>query len=230
MAESMVLRIVLEGVDNASDDINRNKKEVESLGSSFTDAEKKGAALVLTVNGLASGLNQMSGGLRKSADAMEELGWVGEDTADSMRGMSRTMEAIAGPMEIIAGVVTTLAALTYLASAAGLSMTGVWTGVGTALGVVGTALASPVIIIGALAASVLLFTGLLYSNREAVKEALMEYDSIANSVKKIREEYQRAADAVGGFTDAIMHPGRTISNMGARLKDETRGISLSRLA
>jgi len=229
MAESMVLRIVLEGVDNASDDIERTKGGVDKLGSSFTDAEKKGAAFVLTVNGLASGLNQMSGGLRKSADSMEELNIINEDTADSMRNLSRTMEAIAGPMEVIAGIVTTVAALTYLASAAGLSMAGVWAGLSTALGVAAVVLGSSAIVIGALAGSILLLTGLLYSNREAVKEALMEYDSIANSVKRVRHEYERAADAVGNFTDAIMHPGRTLTNMGARLKDETRGVSLSRL-
>ena len=114
MAEEMVLRIVLEGIDNASDDVDRTRGSVDKLGGTFTETEKKGAALVLTVNGLASGLNQMSGGLRKTADAGERMGVISEGTAQSMRGMSDTMELIAGPMEIISGVVTTAAALMYV--------------------------------------------------------------------------------------------------------------------
>ena len=57
MAEEMVLRIVLEGVDNASDDLTRTGDAADEMGDSFTNAEKKGAALVLSVNALASGLN-----------------------------------------------------------------------------------------------------------------------------------------------------------------------------
>ena len=95
MAEEMVLRIVLEGVDNASDDLTRTGDAADEMGDSFTNAEKKGAALVLSVNALASGLNQMSGGLRKSADSMERLGWISDDTAESMRGASDVMEAFA---------------------------------------------------------------------------------------------------------------------------------------
>jgi len=222
MAEAMVLRIVLEGIDNASDDINRNKKEVDNLGSSFTDAEKKGAALVLTVNGLASGLNQMSGGLRKTADAMERTGRGTEAQRDALRGMSDTMELVAGPMEVISGVLTTLATTTYLASQAGITFTGTFGALkGVALAVAG-AVSVTALAIGALIAIVAVAIYLVYDYTEGFREWGQVIDNVNYKLERgnqlVRDIIQGARDMKSAVTDF------SLSGIRDSINDEIAGL------
>ena len=218
----MVLRIVLEGIDNASDDFKRVKKSADETSDTFTDLEKKGAALVLVVNGLASGLNQMSGGLRKTADAMERTGRGTEEQRDALRGMSDTMELAAGPMEVISGLTTTLATTVYLASKAGLTFSGVMSGVSSAALAVAGALTATTVAIGAIVAAIALAIYLLYDYTEGFKEWDRVLDNIRWKVDYIK-------DGIKGITDASRDMKRAVSDFtlsGVRdsINDEIAGL------
>ena len=218
----MVLRIVLEGIDNASDDFKNVKKNAEETSDTFTNLEKKGAALVLTVNGLASGLNQMSGGLRKTADAMERTGRGTEEQREALRGMSDTMELVAGPIEVFSGAVTLLASAAYLAGAAGLSFTGVWSAVSTAALAVAGALSATVVVIGAIVAAVAIAVYLLYDYTDGFREWGQVIDNV-----NYKLEY--CNNLLKGFAAGARDASHTIQNIslsGVRssISDELAGF------
>ncbi len=201
----MVLRIVLEGIDNASDDFKRVKKNADETGDTFTDLEKKGAALVLVVNGMASGLNQMSGGLRKTADAMERTGRGTEAQRDALRGMSDTMELAAGPMEVLSGFTTLLATTVWLASKTGLTFSGVMSGVSTAALAVAGAITATTVAIAAIAAAIGLAIYLLYDYTEGFREWDRVLDNIRWKVDYIK-------DGIKGITDSANDMKRAVSD------------------
>ena len=228
MAESMVLRIVLEGVDNASDDIQKTDKSAKELKNTIDDNTMAAAGFLLAVNGLASGLNQVSGGLRKSADAGEELGHINEQQANQLRDLSRTLEFVAGPLEIIAGVFNLLASLVIIGkvipatklAALGFKALGVAAAIGTAP-ITGT-----VLIFTALAGALIALTLTIYIHRERLKELATTYLSLGGRIDSITNKISGAIDMVSNFNDAINMPGRSlIRNVRGSIYDETIGQS-----
>ena len=228
MAESMVLRIVLEGVDNASDDIQKTDKSAKELKNTIDDTTMAAAGFLLAVNGLASGLNQVSGGLRISADAGEELGHINEQQANQLRDLSRTLEFVAGPLEIIAGVFNLLASIVIIgkvipaAKYAGIAFRGLL----LVLGAIPIAAATSVIIFTALAGALVALTLTLYVHRERLKELATTYLSLGGRIDSITNKISGAIDMVSNFNDAINMPGRSlIRNVRGNIYDETIGQS-----
>ena len=229
MAEEMVLRIVLEGVDNASDDFEKVKDNADETSEAFTSMEKKGAALVLSVNALASGLNQMSGGLRKSADSMERLGWISDDTAESMRGASDVMEAFAGPMELISGFVTTVAGLVYILGQLGVTWAGVGTAVTAVAGTIAAGLASPALIVGLLITLLTTLAVIIYVEfGDAMREWSHQWIDLGGRIEWVNAQLQKATDLAHGFSDAFDR--FTITGIRERLEEERLGIGSKGLA
>lgn len=226
MAEEMVLRIVLEGIDNASDDVDRTRGSVDKLGSSFTETEKKGAMLLLAVNGLASGLNQMSGGMRKTADAGERMGLVSEQNAETIRGWSDTLEVIAGPMEIVSGIVNTLGSF-YLVKLLfqGATVGGMFRALAAAAGTVVAALGSTVSIVIIFIAALVLFSYYVMVHREELQRLSHEYQDYVRNLESVKKAYDAATDAVNGFTNAIKNPGQTMTNIRDNIGDEVHGYA-----
>ena len=222
MAEEMVLRIVLEGVDNASDDFQKTGDAADDMGDAFTNAEKRGAALVVSVNALASGLNQMSGGIRKSADSMERLGWINEDTAESMRETSDVMEAFAGPMELISGIVTTAAAVLYMLSASGITVSGTMAFLGKAAVAVAGAVSATVLAVIALIGIIALATYRVYEYTEGFKEWDRVMDNIQWKIDAVKDGIQSITDAADDFSDAVKKI--TLGGIREKISDEIAGM------
>ena len=218
----MVLRIVLEGIDNASDDFKKVKKSSEETEETFTNLQQKGAALVLTVNGLASGLNQMSGGLRKTADAMERTNRGTEEQREALREMSDTMELVAGPMEVISGAVTLLASATYLAGAAGLSFTGIWSAVSTAALAVAGAISVTALAIGAFVAVIAYGIYLLYDYTEGFREWDRVLENIRWKVKYIKEGVEDIINGARSLKSSVSD--LSLSGIKASISDEIAGL------
>lgn len=232
MAEEMVLRIVLEGIDNASDDIERTSNKTKILGQELDDTTVSAAGLLLAVNGLASGLNQVSGGMRKFADSGERAGYISDQSAERIRGWSDTLEFAAGPLEIIAGLANFVASIAIAGKfgPALLKGTRIARLFGLAVAGVGVFLGSTVIVIGLLVGSVLLLGSVIFEHRQQIKELAMEYEIISDTVKGLTDAYDNAKDAVEGFTDAITHPGRTLTNFSRDAKDSLSGVGMGGLA
>ena len=225
MAESMVLRIVLEGVDNASDDIERTTGKAKELKNTLDDTTMAGVGLLLAVNGLASGLNQVSGGMRKFADSGERAGYVSEQSAEKIRGWSDTLEFAAGPLEILAGVANFFAAIVIIGKflpALGLAAKAMSV-LGIAAAVVTAPITGTVIVIGALIAALVLFGLTIYLHREKLKELSHEYVNIGGRIEWIARKFDDARDAAEGFSDAVKGAFDIPGNIRNQINSELRG-------
>lgn len=226
MAESMVLRIVLEGVDNASDDIERTTGKAKELKNTLDDTTVAGVGLLLAVNGLASGLNQVSGGMRKFADSGERAGYVSEQNAEKIRGWSDTLEFAAGPLEVLAGVANFFAAVVIIGKflpAMGLAAKAT-TALGAVVAVATAPITATVIVITALVAALVLFGLTLYIHRERLGEISHKYADLGGRIEWVGRKFDAAADSVNNFTDAVTNPGRVVDNVSGRINDELRGL------
>ena len=164
----------------------------------------------------------MSGGLRKSADSMERLGWISDDTAESMRGASDTMEAIAGPMEVISGTVTTIAILAMGISKLGLT----WAGLGTAITATGGAivagLASPALIVGLLITLLTTLAVIIYVEfGDAMREWSHQWIDLGGRIEWVNKQIKEATDLAHDFSDAVS--SFSLSDIRQKLEDQRLG-------
>ena len=114
MADEYVVRIVLDGVDNASDDIQRVDDELDNLGKSAAGANLD---LAMFTGGMAltvGALNQFTGGLRKSHGAAERLGVGTQESRDQLAHYLDIIELIVGPLEAIIALFVLFGAGLYL--------------------------------------------------------------------------------------------------------------------
>lgn len=225
MAEQMVLRIVLEGVDNASDDIDSAEGSANRLKHTIDDTTLSAAGLLLAVNGLASGFNQMSGGMRKFADAGEKTGRVSEENAKKIRAWSDSLEYVSGPLEVISGLANTFASLVIAAKFVPelLKGTRVAALFGSILAGAGVVIGSTAFIIGALIAAILFFTYSLYVNREAVVSVTQKYVDLGGRVEWVARKFDDARDAAEGFSDAVRGAFDIPGNIRNQINSELRG-------
>ena len=224
MAEEMVLRIVLEGIDNASDDIERTSGKTKGLGNEFDTATLKAAGLLLAVNGLASGLNQVSGGMRKTADAGERAGYINEQNAEKMRGWADTMEFVAGPLEMIAGLANFFASIVIinkLMPALGLASKALRVlGIAAAIG--SAPITGTVLIVTALTGALVLLGVAVFMHRDKIRGLSHEYINFGGRVEWVTRKFGEAKDAVDGFNDAV--GSFSVDNIKDRIGDEISGI------
>lgn len=224
MAEEMVLRIVLEGIDNATDDIERTSGATNKLGKEMDNTTLKAAGLLLAVNGLASGLNQVSGGMRKFADAGERAGYVNEQNAERIRGLSDTLEFIAGPLEIISGVFNFLASVVIIAKL--MPALGLATKALRVLGVVGAVASLPitgtVIALTALAASVLLLGVVIWTNKQKIADWEKKWIDLGGRIEWTKRQIDGAIDSARGFAEAV--DDITFGGVRRRINDELAGL------
>ena len=101
MADEYVVRIVLDGVDNASDDIKKVDGNVEKLGGTMSATDGKMLMLAGGAASMAAGLNQMTGGLRKSISAMRDLGYINERTFQRWNDNILRVEIFTGALEFV---------------------------------------------------------------------------------------------------------------------------------
>jgi len=224
MAEEMVLRIVLEGIDNATDDIERTSGATNKLGKEMDDSTLKAAGLLLAVNGLASGLNQVSGGMRKMADAGERAGYINEENAEKMRGWSDTMEFAAGPLEMIAGLANFFASVVIIGKlmpALGLASKAL-----RVLGIIGAIASAPitgtVLAVTALAGALVLLGLTVFIHQDKIKSLSHEYINFSGRVEWVTRKFGEAKDAIDGFNDAV--GSFSVDNIKDRIGDEISGI------
>ena len=164
----------------------------------------------------------MSGGLRKSADSMERLGWVSEDTAESMRGASDVMEAFAGPMELISGIVTTVAGVLYILSLMGITTAGVMGALGTAATAIGVVLAGITATMVATVVALALLAAIIYVNRDAIAEWSHEVLDLGGRLEWVNKKIKEATDGVRDFSHEVQKFG--LGNFRQKIRDSQMGL------
>ena len=233
MADEYVVRIVLDGVDNASDDIQRVDDELDNLGKSAAGANLD---LAMFTGGMAltvGALNQFTGGLRKGHGAAERLGVGTQESRDQLAHYLDIIELIVGPLESILALFVMfgfgLGVVGSKAFATGAATIGL-TSAASALGVSLTALVG--IIVGVTAGVILLGAAfILY--RDEIGEYAGKLRELLFVVDDIDRGLIRIINGINGVSDAISGTaGNIIDDFDTKMRRSIfgQGGSITRLA
>ena len=81
-------------------------KEVKKAKKSTEEMSAEMAKNIIILQGSASALNQMSGGIRKTTGGMKLLGWGTEETHRKMDRFTARLELATGPLETLLSITT----------------------------------------------------------------------------------------------------------------------------
>ena len=103
MADSdYTVAVVLQASDEGmSQTIKGASEEVENLGKKNKNTQVDMMATVVALEGLTSGLNQLTGGMRKYSAALEQTGAIDKEQAEEFNKRIAMVEMLTGPMESI---------------------------------------------------------------------------------------------------------------------------------
>lgn len=233
MADEYVVRIVLDGVDNASDDIERVDNELKNLGKGAANTSLDLAMVAGGASVMVGALNQFTGGLRKAHGAAERLGVGTEESREQLAHYLDIIELTVGPMEAILGLFSALgvgiAILGSSAFATGASMVGL-TSVATALGISLTALVG--LIVGVTFAVIALGVAFIFYKDE-INDYLRQLYEITNQAERLDRALIRVKEGIEGVARAISSSGgNLVENFDNKLRNGIAGAggSITRLA
>ena len=210
MADEYVVRIVLDGIDNASDDVDRVEDKVGSLTSTVTEADSRMLMMAGSAAAVAGGLNQMTGGLRKAFEKVNK--------------QVLKFEIVAGVAEFLASTFIVGAGASLLWSKrlgpfitkTGKAMRGV-RGLGLAAGTLVGFMGSMVAIIG-----VLLFLFIAFDDE--IKGVLMRMHKFGEETDFANRALTGLIDRVNGFKDAVGALGDDVfDNMNSKFRGQYAG-------
>ena len=106
MADSdYTVAVVLQASDEGmSSTIKKAGDEIETVGDKSRDAKIDMMATVVALEGLTSGLNQVTGGMRKYSAALEQTGKIDKEQAAELNKKIAMLELATGPMEAVIGM------------------------------------------------------------------------------------------------------------------------------
>jgi len=94
--------VVLQASDEGmSSTIKGAADEIEGVGNKSKKAQMEMVSTVVALEGLTSGLNQLTGGMRKYSAALEQTGAIDKQQAEEFNKRIAMMEMVTGPMESI---------------------------------------------------------------------------------------------------------------------------------
>tara|TARA_R100001594_G_scaffold141704_1_gene187952 strand:- start:2058 stop:2735 length:678 start_codon:yes stop_codon:yes gene_type:complete len=103
MADSdYTVAVVLQASDEGmSSTIKKTSDNIEELGDDAKQAQLDLMATVVALEGLTSGLNQVTGGARKFTSALAQLDNVDKERVETINSHISKLELITGPMEFV---------------------------------------------------------------------------------------------------------------------------------
>ena len=106
MADSdYTLAVVLQASDEGmSKTIKQTSKDVGDLGKKSKEAQVDLMATVVALEGLTSGLNQVTGGMRKFTSAMSQQEGMNKERIETINRHIAMLELITGPMETLIAI------------------------------------------------------------------------------------------------------------------------------
>lgn len=224
MADEYVVRIVLDGIDNASDDVDRVEDKVGSLTNTVTAADARMLMMAGSAAAVAGGLNQMTGGLRKALSAAKELDYINDKTYERMNTQILKFEIISGAMEFLASTFIVLALGTLFVSktlrpfiarskASAGALRGMGLAAGTTVGFIGTMVS----VIGILLLLLIAFD-------DEIKGLIRRMDEFAQKTNIANRAIVGIIEGVTGFKDAVVAVGDDVlDNMTSKFRGQTFG-------
>ena len=103
MADSdYTVAVVLQASDEGmSKTIKETSNEIENLGDKNKEAKIDMMATVVALEGLTSGLNQVTGGMRKYSAALQQTGKLDKEQAEEFNKKIAYLELATGPLESV---------------------------------------------------------------------------------------------------------------------------------
>ena len=119
MADSdYTLAVVLQASDEGmSSTLKGTAKDIEDVSSKAATAQLNFVTMMVGLEGLTSGLNQATGGLRKFSAAMNQTGMSTDEQTQKFNKQIATIELFTGPMESLIAVVKIATVVTQIHTA-----------------------------------------------------------------------------------------------------------------
>jgi len=180
---------------------------IEDVGDKSQKAKIDMMATVVALEGLTSGLNQVTGGMRKYSAALQQTGKIDKEQAEALNKKIAFMELATGPMEAVIGaqkLITITTALLIPVEKADNTVKKEGIIVNNSLALSWMALALPILIIMAF----LVFLYLLWKNQDAIMKQVGQSingvrEGFAGMVQTGREAVATLAAIASGAAEAI---------------------------
>ena len=119
MADSdYTLAVVLQASDEGmSSTLKGTAKDIEDVSSKAATAQLNFVTMMVGLEGLTSGLNQATGGLRKFTAAMNQTGMATDEQTQRYNKNIATIELFTGPMESLIAIVKIATVVTQIHTA-----------------------------------------------------------------------------------------------------------------
>jgi hypothetical protein len=119
MADSdYTLAVVLQASDEGmSSTLKGTSKNIEDVSTKAATAQINFVSMMVGLEGLTSGLNQATGGLRKFSAAMNQTGMATQEETEHLNKRIATIELFTGPMESLIAVVKIATVVTQIHTA-----------------------------------------------------------------------------------------------------------------
>lgn len=225
MADEYVVRIVLDGVDNASDDIKKVDRNVEELGSTMSVTDGQLLMFAGGTAAVAAGLNQMTGGVRKSLSAMRDLGYISDETFEKWNDNILKVEVFTGILESLAAVLLFGTMMIWLWNKAATSAF-VRTAVAGARAIrpLGIVFAGTTGMVVAMTVALLALLVIIIFYRDDLKAFVGRIRELGEKFNFANRAIKGASDALHGWVDAVRKAGDTgTSGAEGRIKEAQWG-------
>jgi len=111
---AVVLQASDEGMSSA---LKGTSKDIEDVSTKAATAQINFVSMMVGLEGLTSGLNQATGGLRKFSAAMNQTGMATQEETEHLNKRIATIELFTGPMESLIAVVKIATVVTQIHTA-----------------------------------------------------------------------------------------------------------------
>jgi hypothetical protein len=222
MADSdYTVAVVLQASDEGmSKTLKKASKGIEEVGDKSNQAKVDMMATVVALEGLTSGLNQVTGGARKFTAAMQQTGKMSDESAEKYNKYIAYIELATGPMESIIAlqkIGTITSAIFTTQQVAENNVKGQSVAVNTSLAASWFALALPIIAIVAIFATLYIafkkqdeitkslkdqldsIKGVFQSVNQAGRDTIAVFAGIASGAEAVIDPLQRVVGIIPGI-------------------------------
>ena len=199
--------VVLQASDEGmSSTIKGAADEIEGVGNKSKKAQMEMVSTVVALEGLTSGLNQLTGGMRKYSAALEQTGAIDKEQAEEFNKRIALVEMLTGPMESIIAlqkIATVTSALFTTTEATGNTVKGASIAINTTLAGTIWAIAAPILVL-------LVVLALLYL---AWKHQEWIMEKAGGALGTLKDGIEDIVKAGMDFVDTLDEMARGIGNV-----------------
>jgi len=215
MADSdYTVAVVLQASDEGmSNTIKKSSGEVKKLGDNAQKTKLDLMATVVALEGLTSGLNQVTGGLRKYSAALQQTGLLEKEQAEAFNKQIAMIELATGPLETTIALqkILTIATMgSAAAKTADAGASGTAAAANTVFGVSIYFVLGGLFILVAILAILIIHFG---QTEEIVSAANIKMAQLAIFLNMIYIASKEAADGMREFAESVIAGGDAVADL-----------------